>query len=424
MGFYDVLRFHIVPPVFLVFFTAITQVLVNIGQSGATFDFSSTIGNLFTLGNVFAWQTVGIFYLWGYISLKVPSKVFHGPATPHGYIPKYVANGTQYYLISVIAFFAYFFCVDETICIKIFQNFSAILSVLNITSLLLCVGLILKAMYFPEPGPVDPEVTKIGDLPLAYQFYRGVELHPRLGGVDVKQLTNCRVGMMGWALLVAIFCVAGIQMNGMNLGPIVNACLINIYLLKFFYWETGYFNTLDITLDRAGYYLCWGCLCWVQVFYTFSAYFLVTHPSKSSNSEAVVILMFGLASIILNYISDRQKEVFRQTDGKCLIWGRPAKFLEVQYKDHQGKVKKSKLLISGFWGLARHMNYVFEIMLALSWSLPAASYGLLPFMYVIFLTILLVHRTFRDEKKCSEKYGEGWTKYCKAVPYRFVPYVV
>ena len=34
--------------------------------------------------------------------------------------------------------------------------------------------------------------------------------------------------------------------------------------LKFFYWETGYFNTLDITLDRAGYYLCWGCLCWVQ----------------------------------------------------------------------------------------------------------------------------------------------------------------
>ena len=36
-------------------------------------------------------------------------------------------------------------------------------------------------------------------------------------------------------------------------------------LFRFFYWETGYFNTLDITLDRAGYYLCWGCLTWVQV---------------------------------------------------------------------------------------------------------------------------------------------------------------
>jgi hypothetical protein len=37
------------------------------------------------------------------------------------------------------------------------------------------------------------------------------------------------------------------------------------YVCRFFYWETGYFQTLDITLDRAGYYLCWGCLTWVQV---------------------------------------------------------------------------------------------------------------------------------------------------------------
>ncbi len=36
-------------------------------------------------------------------------------------------------------------------------------------------------------------------------------------------------------------------------------------MFKFFYWETGYFNTIDITMDRAGYYLCWGCLVWVQV---------------------------------------------------------------------------------------------------------------------------------------------------------------
>ena len=73
---------------------------------------------------------------------------------------------------------------------------------------------------------------------------------------------------MGWALLHVVFCVAGIQIHGFSdasLGQIVNATLVNIYLLKFFYWETGYFNTLDITLDRAGYYLCWGCLCWVQV---------------------------------------------------------------------------------------------------------------------------------------------------------------
>ena len=39
--------------------------------------------------------------------------------------------------------------------------------------------------------------------------------------------------MMGWALLVIVFCVAGIQKHGFTLGPVVNALLINIYLVKF-----------------------------------------------------------------------------------------------------------------------------------------------------------------------------------------------
>jgi hypothetical protein len=107
--------------------------------------------------------------------------------------------------------------------------------------------------------------------------------------------------MMGWAILVINFAIASIQLNGFKLGPIVNAFLINIYLLKFFHWETGYLNTLNITLDRAGYYL-WSCLNWVQVrlllehflsqylrfhvFYTFSSYFLVAQPTKVSNPGA------------------------------------------------------------------------------------------------------------------------------------------
>lgn len=94
------------------------------------------------------------------------------------------------------------------------------------------------------------------------------------------------------------------------------------------------------------------------------------------------------------------------------------------------------------------MNYVFELMLALSWSLPSlgnsADLGLArmsPFFYFFFLLILLVHRctkeqnraikintlflfrTFRDEEKCHGKYGEGYTKYCKEVPYRMIPFV-
>jgi len=43
-----------------------------------------------------------------------------------------------------------------------------------------CAFLILKAIYSPDSDPPDPEVKKLSDLPLAYQFYRGVELHPKI----------------------------------------------------------------------------------------------------------------------------------------------------------------------------------------------------------------------------------------------------
>jgi len=422
--FYSNLRYNIVPPVFLVFFTLVTQVLVALGNDDVSGLFSILFSFFTGLFSTFAWKVVLVFYVWCFLSLKIPgTKVFKGPPTPKaGYVPLYAANGTQFYLVSLAAFLALAFLFPD-LPVDIYRDMSSIAAVLNATALILCWWLVVKGRTAPEAA-ADNAAT--GQFPLPYMFFAGIELHPRLMGVDIKQWTNCRVGMMGWALLVVNFCLAGIRLHGLSeasAGQIVNAVLINIYLFKFFYWETGYFNTLDITLDRAGYYLCWGCMCWVQVFYTFSAYFMVSNQPKTSVAESMAILVFGILAILFNYITDRQKELFRATGGKCHIWGRPAKFLEVKYTNHDGSVKKSRLMLSGFWGVARHMNYVFEILLALSWSLPAAHYGVTPFFYFIFTIILLVHRTFRDEEKCSAKYGEGWTKYCQAVPYRFIPYI-
>ena len=80
-------------------------------------------------------------------------------------------------------------------------------------------------------------------------------------------------------------------------------------------------------------------------------------------------------------------------------------------------------MLSGYWGIARHLNYLMEINVALSWALPAIGYGIWPFSYFIFIVILLVHRTYRDEEKCRQKYGKGYEEYCKKVPYKIIPYV-
>ena len=224
---------------------------------------------------MFSWSAVSIFLLWSFLSLKVPAKTFLGPATPAGYIPVYSANGVQYYLASLVSYLLLVF-IAPGLPLAIFHHFDEIISTLNIFSLILCTFLLIKGRaiillinvsFRCATGHKFPEVKEgAKDAPLPYQFYAGLELHPRLLGADIKQWTNCRAGMMGWALLVINFAIASCQLNGFKLGPVVNALLINIYLLKFFHWETGYFNTLDITLDRAGYYLCWGCLTWVQVF--------------------------------------------------------------------------------------------------------------------------------------------------------------
>ena len=129
---YDKLRYQIVPPVFLVFFTVITQFLVALGNPDLPLGSTGFFGKLFSLfGSIFAWKLVGFFYLWAFISLKIPSKTFLGPAAPHGYVPKYSANGTQYYLVTLLMFFIVVFWIDPELCTKIHDDFSSIVWVLN-----------------------------------------------------------------------------------------------------------------------------------------------------------------------------------------------------------------------------------------------------------------------------------------------------
>ena len=64
-----------------------------------------------------------------------------------------------------------------------------------------------------------------------------------------------------------------------------------------------------------------------------------------------------------------------------------------------------------------------EIAAALCWSAPAGLSPPLPYFYVFFLTLLLSDRAFRDDVRCASKYNTYWQQYCKAVPYRMIPYV-
>jgi len=203
----------------------------------------------------------------------------------------------------------------------------------------------------------------------------------------------------------------------------VSAILQMVYFTKFFWWESGYMRTIDIMLDRAGFYICWGCLCWIPGFYASVSLYLASRTVQLGFFWSVFILAAGVVSCLINYAADRQKLEVRQSDAKCLVWGNPPEVIRAEYQLANGQTRTSLLLVSGYWGLARHFHYVPELALAFLWSLPALFDNIFPYIYALFLCVLLVHRTFRDDTKCREKYGKYWDEYCRKVPYKMIPYI-
>jgi 7-dehydrocholesterol reductase len=206
-------------------------------------------------------------------------------------------------------------------------------------------------------------------------------------------------------------------------GMWVSAGLQLIYCAKFFWWESGYMRTIDIMLDRAGFCICWGCLCYITGFYTSVSFYLTSHPVSLGPVVSSTLVILGVACCLINYDADRQKLEVRRTDARCEVWGRQPDVIRAEYQTSDGLTRSSLLLVSGYWGIARHFHYLPELLLALLWTLPAGFEHVMPYSYVIFLTVLLAHRTYRDDTKCFEKYGKYWKEYCRRVPYKVVPYV-
>lgn len=366
-----------------------------------------------------AWATIGVWAAYGMASqLLVPGKEFRGPISPKGNVPVYKANGFQCYLLTLALFFGGWhqgwFNPAQVV-----DDLGSIFTCLNISSLLFCVFLTLKGLYFPSSSDAGSSGS------LIYDYYWGTELYPRVGPLDIKVWTNCRFGMMGWAMLILCYAAKQLEATGtISDSMLVSVGLQQLYIAKFFLWEAGYWCTMDICHDRAGFYICWGCLVWVPSLYTSPAWYLVKNPVTLGPVLASMIFVAGAAMIYLNYDCDRQRKVFRATNGQTPVWGQLPTFIEAYYTTAKGKTQKSLLLTSGWWAVARHFHYAPEITAAFCWSVPALFENVSAYLYVIFLTVLLVHRAYRDDERCRSKYGKYWEQYCEVVPYKILPFLI
>uniref|UniRef100_A0A4W2HNR8 Delta(14)-sterol reductase TM7SF2 n=1 Tax=Bos indicus x Bos taurus TaxID=30522 RepID=A0A4W2HNR8_BOBOX len=222
---------------------------------------------------------------------------------------------------------------------------------------------------------------------LIYDFFLGRELNPRICSFDFKYFCELRPGLIGWVLINLALLIQEAELRG---SPSLAMWLVNgfqlLYVGDALWYEEAVLTTMDIIHDGFGFMLAFGDLAWVPFTYSLQAQFLLYHPQP---------LGWPLASFIC-LINDL--ETISTATGR-------------------------RLLVSGWWGMVRHPNYLGDLIMALAWSLPCGVFHLLPYFYFLYFTALLVHREDRDERQCRQKYGLAWHEYCRRVPYRIVPYV-
>jgi 7-dehydrocholesterol reductase len=314
------------------------------------------------VGDAHAYAVLAVAVFSGLLLYWWPGKLRYGPPTPTGHVPDYIDNGIAHCFLSTLMFLAGSnFCLGWWDLGVIFDVFGPLVGALNCFGLLFCFVLYFKGLYFPSGAGLPPDCGRSGYGPI-FDYYWGTELYPRICGIDIKKFINCRFSMSFWQLAGISFAYKSYTLHGkMDPGIILCATSQYLYLVKFFIWEVGYMRSIDIIVDRAGFYETWGCIVFVPSLYTFHTRIMVLTPSGLSWAGAGVIFAIGMAGVGLNWWADTQRQVFREkmsAGKKCLVWGKDPVYITASYTMRDastGKTlqKQSLLLASGFWGVAR-----------------------------------------------------------------------
>jgi Delta14-sterol reductase len=237
----------------------------------------------------------------------------------------------------------------------------------------------------------------------------------RTGGFDLKLFFESKIGMSTWLAITVAMAGAQLERDGsISLSMILVVLFQLFYVADFYFFENAMLSTWDINNENFGFMLGFGFVVWMPFAFSLQAQYLVYNRPELPVWAAVLIALLNFGGYYVFRTSNLQKHKFK-TEPASNIWGRPASYLQTK--------RGTKLLTSGWWGLARHANYFGDLTMALAWCLPCGFSHVTPYFYFIYFAPLLIDRERRDNRACEAKYGDDWAAYCKRVPHRIVPYV-
>jgi protein-S-isoprenylcysteine O-methyltransferase Ste14 len=246
-------------------------------------------------------------------------------------------------------------------------------------------------------------------------FGRSKNVQFQAGLIDAK-VWFYLVGAVMLQLNVLSFAAFHItHVTSINPGFLLACAMLTWFCFEYLIFERVHLWTYDFIAERVGFKLGFGCFAFYPYFYAVALWFTADLPNPGV--PGWLTILFGaifLSGWVLTRGSNMQKYLFKTAPQRRFLWIAPE---VISDGDHA-------LLVNGFWGASRHINYLGETIQAVAIALAAGCFGVWEvWLYPIYYIGLFVSRQADDDKVCRAKYGGLWDEYCARVKYRIVPRV-
>jgi Delta14-sterol reductase len=352
-----------------------------------------------------AWATALWFaFVGGLFILRkvVPGPVRQGQLLRDGTRRSYRLNGL-YLLLILAAVIAVGHLTHAFSLTTVHRLFWPLLVVANLFSLAHNAWLIVagrrrnRARGLPDPG-------------LLHDWWFGAELNPELWGVDLKMFAYLPSLMGLWVLNLSFAAAQWSELGYLTTRMALYQSFFTVYIFNYFQFEYGMLHTWDVIAENFGWMLVWGDYAVVPFFYSIGGWYLLANTDPMSPYLAAALVALFVVGLWIFRGSNEQKHRYKE-DPMAKIWGRTPETIG------------GKLLVSGFWGIGRKLNYTGELMVYFSWTICTGFNSIVPYLLPLWLVGLFAHRAWRDDQRCQQKYGELWAEYCRRARFRMIPFI-
>ncbi|OGM44557.1 delta(14)-sterol reductase [Aspergillus bombycis] len=368
---------------------------------------------------------------------------------------KFNAFPSAVLILSGLALGTYVNGADFVVWTFLWDNYVQVITANLIICTAIAVFVYARSFSVPAPGQLNPELRQLapgGHTGNAlYDFFIGRELNPRVKlpipfvseasrTIDIKVWCEMRPGLLGWNILNLSNIARQYRTYGYVTDSIVLSTAFQLfYVLDGLYMEPAVLTTMDVIMDGFGFMLSFGDMVWVPFVYNFQTRYLAVYPLELGLKGILLVLAVTGVGYSIFRGANNQKNRFRTDPNDPRV--KHIKYIET--------ASGSKLMTSGWWGMARHINYLGDWLMSWSYSLPTGFAGytiiesinqagdvqkqvvqnpevrgwgmIYTYFFLIYFGVLLIHRERRDEEKCKRKYGADWNRYTSLVRSRIIP---